>query len=56
MKRVQFEHSTIPYFFVLPQIAIISVFFLWPAAQAVHQTFLLEDAFGISSQPRSTIF
>jgi len=50
MKRVQFEHSTIPYLFVAPQIAIIVVFFLWPAGQAVYQSFLLEDAFGLSSQ------
>ncbi len=50
MKRVQFEHSPVPYLFVLPQIAIITVFFLWPAGQAVHQSFLLEDAFGLSSR------
>ena len=50
MKRVQFEHSAIPYLFVAPQIAIILVFFLWPAAQAIYQSFLLEDAFGLSSQ------
>ncbi len=50
MKRVQFEHSPVPYLFVLPQIAIIAVFFLWPAGQAVHQSFLLEDAFGLSSR------
>jgi len=50
MKRVQFEHSSIPYLFIAPQIIIITVFFLWPAAQAVYQSFLLEDAFGLSSQ------
>ena len=50
MKRVQFEHSPIPYLFVAPQIIIIVVFFLWPAAQAIYQSFLLEDAFGLSSQ------
>ncbi len=50
MKRVQFEHSTIPYLFVAPQIVIIVVFFLWPAAQAIYQSFLLEDAWGLSSQ------
>ncbi len=50
MKRVQFEHSVVPYLFVAPQIAIIAVFFLWPAAQALQQSFLLEDAFGLSSQ------
>ena len=50
MKRVQFEHSPIPYLFIAPQIAIIVVFFLWPAGQAIYQSFLLEDAFGLSSQ------
>ena len=50
MKRVQFEHSPIPYLFIAPQIIIIVVFFLWPAAQAIYQSFLLEDAFGLSSQ------
>jgi len=50
MKRAQFEHSAIPYLFVAPQIAIIAVFFVWPAAQAVHQSFMLEDAFGLSSK------
>ena len=50
MKRVQFLHSSIPYFFIAPQIAIIVVFFLWPAAQAVKQSFMLEDAFGLSSR------
>lgn len=50
MKRVQFEHSAIPYLFIAPQIVIIVIFFLWPAAQAVYQSFLLEDAFGLSSQ------
>jgi len=50
MKRVQFEHGPIPYMFVAPQIIIIVIFFLWPAGQAVYQSFLLEDAFGLSSQ------
>lgn len=50
MKRVQFGRSPIPYFFIAPQIAIIAIFFLWPAIQAVQQSFLLEDAFGLSSQ------
>ena len=50
MKRVQFEHSAIPYLFIAPQILIITVFFLWPAAQAIFQSFLLQDAFGLSSQ------
>lgn len=50
MKRVQFEQSSLPYLFIAPQIIIIAIFFLWPAAQAIYQSFLLEDAFGLSSQ------
>ncbi len=50
MKRVQFERSSIPFLFVAPQIIIILVFFIWPAAQAIYQSFLLEDAWGLSSQ------
>lgn len=50
MKRVQFEQSSLPYLFIAPQIIIIAIFFLWPAAQAVYQSFLLEDAFGLSTQ------
>lgn len=50
MKRVQFSGTPLPYFFVLPQIAIVIVFFLWPAAQAVYKSFLLEDAWGLASQ------
>jgi sn-glycerol 3-phosphate transport system permease protein len=50
MKRVQFEHSPIPYLFIAPQILIIFIFFLWPAGQAIYQSFLLEDAFGLSSR------
>ncbi len=50
MQKIQFKHSAVPYLFVAPQILIIMVFFLWPAAQAVHQSFLLEDAFGLSSE------
>lgn len=50
MKRVQFKRSSVPYLFIAPQILIIAIFFLWPAVQAIHQSFLLEDAFGLSSQ------
>lgn len=35
---------------VAPQIAITLVFFIWPASQALHQSVLLEDPFGLSSK------
>jgi sn-glycerol 3-phosphate transport system permease protein len=33
-----------------PQIIITFIFFIWPASQALYQSFLLEDAFGLSSE------
>ncbi|MGB0697094.1 MAG: sn-glycerol-3-phosphate ABC transporter permease UgpA [Rhodospirillaceae bacterium] len=49
-KRVIYNNRVLPYLLLLPQIAITAVFFLWPAAQAVRQSFLREDIFGLSSQ------
>jgi sn-glycerol 3-phosphate transport system permease protein len=39
----------LPYALVAPQLAIVLIFFYWPALQAVIQSFLLQDAFGLSS-------
>lgn len=49
-KRVVFDGKLLPYALLLPQLIITVVFFYWPAAQAVRQSFLIEDAFGTSSQ------
>jgi len=49
-KRVVFDGKLLPYALLLPQLIITLVFFYWPAAQAVRQSFLIEDAFGTSSQ------
>jgi sn-glycerol 3-phosphate transport system permease protein len=49
-KRVTFRHRVLPWALVAPQLAITVVFFLWPAAQALIQSFLLQDAFGLSTQ------
>ena len=38
-KRVTFNNRTLPYLLVAPQIVITVVFFLWPAAQALQQSF-----------------
>jgi sn-glycerol 3-phosphate transport system permease protein len=48
-KRVVFKHKFLPYLLVAPQIVITLVFFIWPASQAVYQSVLQEDAFGLSS-------
>jgi sn-glycerol 3-phosphate transport system permease protein len=50
LKRVHFGPSLLPYLLVAPQIVITMVFFLWPAAQALYQSFLLQDAFGLSTK------
>ncbi len=50
LKRVHFPTSALPYLLVAPQIIITLIFFIWPASQAVYQSFLIEDAFGLSSE------
>ena len=49
-KRVVFNNKLLPYLLLAPQIAITLIFFIWPAAQALKQSVLLEDAFGLSSE------
>jgi len=49
-KRVVFQSKWLPYALLAPQIAVTVVFFFWPAAQAVYYSFLVQDAFGSSSQ------
>jgi sn-glycerol 3-phosphate transport system permease protein len=48
-KRVVFRHRFLPYLLVAPQIAITIVFFIWPASQALYQSVLVEDPFGLHS-------
>ena len=48
-KRVIFSHKVLPYILVAPQIIITLVFFIWPASQALYQSLLQEDAFGLST-------
>lgn len=50
LKRVHFPSSPLPYLLVAPQILITIVFFIWPASQALYQSFLVEDAFGLGSE------
>ena len=49
-KNAYFTGLTVPLLLLLPQLAITIVFFYWPASQAVWQSFLLQDAFGISTE------
>ncbi len=49
-KRVRFKSWWLPWVLVAPQLAIVLVFFFWPAGQALFQSVLREDAFGTSSE------
>ena len=49
-KRVTFSRRGLAFALVAPQIVITLVFFIWPASQALYQSLLLEDAFGLSSK------
>jgi len=49
-KSVSFHNKLLPYLLLAPQLAITIVFFYWPASQALNQSFLREDAFGLSTQ------
>ena len=46
-KRAIFGGKLLPYLLLAPQLIITLVFFYWPAGQAVWQSFLLQDAFGL---------
>ena len=45
-----FRARLLAYLLVLPQLAISLIFFYWPAAQALWQSFLVQDAFGLSTE------
>jgi sn-glycerol 3-phosphate transport system permease protein len=49
MKRTVFGGRLLPWLLLAPQLLVTIVFFLWPAGQAVRQSFLREDAFGLST-------
>jgi len=50
LKRVHFKHPVLPYLLLAPQVIITLVFFIWPAGQALWQSVLVEDAFGLSTK------
>ena len=49
-KRARFQSRWLPYALIAPQMAITLVFFFLPAGQAVYQSLMVQDAFGISTQ------
>ena len=46
-RRTIFRHKFLPYLLLAPQLAITFVFFFYPAGQAIYQSLLLEDPFGL---------
>jgi len=49
-KRVRFQSTWLPWLLIAPQMAIILVFFFWPASQALVQSMQMQDAFGTSTE------
>jgi len=49
-KRARFRSRWLPYALIAPQLAITIVFFFLPASQALYQSLLVQDAFGMNTQ------
>lgn len=49
-KRVVFRSGWLPWALLAPQMAVIIVFFFWPASQALMQSMQMQDAFGTSTE------
>ena len=49
-KRVTFKNPWLPYLLLAPQVIITLIFFIWPASQALFQSLLVEDPFGLRSE------
>ncbi|GGK28672.1 sn-glycerol-3-phosphate ABC transporter permease UgpA [Salinarimonas ramus] len=46
-KKVTFRGFALPVALLLPQLVVTAIFFLWPAGQALYQSVLRQDAFGL---------
>lgn len=49
-KRVVFRQRGLPYLLLVPQLAVTFVFFIWPASQALWQSMLVQDPFGLATR------
>lgn len=47
MQKVTFPNKVLPYVLVAPQIILTVIFFFWPASQAIYQSLMREDPFGL---------
>ena len=49
-KKVRFKSGWLPWVLLAPQLVIVLLFFFWPAGQALYQSVLQEDVFGMSRE------
>jgi sn-glycerol 3-phosphate transport system permease protein len=49
-KKVRFKSGWLPWVLLAPQLAVVLIFFFWPAGQALYQSVLQEDVFGMSRE------
>ena len=50
MKLYYRHYLILPWLLLLPQLAIILIFFYWPTLQALYQSFQMEDIFGTTRE------
>jgi sn-glycerol 3-phosphate transport system permease protein len=50
MNRVIFPQKLLPYILVAPQIVITVIFFFWPAGNAIYDSFIRTNAFGLNAR------
>ena len=48
-KRMTFPGRWLPFALLAPQVIVTLIFFIWPAGQALYQSLLREDAFGLKT-------
>ena len=49
-QKIYYHNKLLAYLLIAPQILITLIIFIWPAVQALYQSFLVEDAFGLGSE------
>jgi len=49
VSKAVFPNKWLPYLLLAPQVAITLVFFYWPASQALYQSVLRQDPFGLKT-------
>ena len=49
-QTVAYKNKVLPYLLLAPQIIITLVFFIWPAAEALFQSVMVENTFGTASK------